>query len=79
KDNGIGMTNEVIAGLFKANNHMSTRGTENEKGTGLGLKLCKEFLDKYNGHLEVESKIGEGSTFTVKLKNAIPVLETLFN
>lgn len=75
KDNGIGMSNEVCSNLFKANCHMSTRGTENEKGTGLGLKLCKEFLDKYNGHLEVESVEGEGTTFTVKLKNAVPVMK----
>lgn len=79
KDTGIGMNDEVIAGLLKANNYMSTRGTENEKGTGLGLKLCMEFLDKYNGSLKVESKVGEGSTFTVILKNVIPVLEKLFD
>ena len=79
KDNGIGMNNEVLAGLLKANSHISSRGTENEKGTGLGLKLCKEFLDKYNGSLEIESKVGEGTTFTVKLKNAIPILEKLFD
>lgn len=79
KDNGIGMSSEARSNLFKANNHMTTRGTENEKGTGLGLKLCKEFLDKYNGHLDADSVEGEGTTFTIKLKNAIPVLEVLMN
>lgn len=77
KDNGVGMNNEVQSKLFKTNNHMSMRGTENEKGTGLGLKLCLEFLDKYNGQLDVESTEGEGTTFTVKLKNAIPVLDAV--
>ena len=79
KDNGVGMNNEVTSRLFEANNHVSTRGTENEKGTGLGLKLCKEFLDKYDGSLAVKSKVGEGSTFTVKLKNCIPTLESILN
>ncbi len=78
KDDGVGMKEEVMLRLFNANKHVSTRGTDNEKGTGLGLMLCKEFVDKYNGSLEVESKVGEGSTFTIKLKNAIPILETVF-
>lgn len=79
EDSGVGMNNEVISRLFETNNHLSTRGTENEKGTGLGLKLCKEFLDKCNGSLAVKSKVGEGSTFTVKLKNCIPILEATLN
>ena len=79
KDSGVGMSEETIVKLFKENKHISTRGTENEKGTGLGLLLCKEFLKKYNGSLQVESKIGQGSTFTIKLKNAIPVLEVVMN
>lgn len=79
KDNGVGMSEEVSNNLFKANSHMSTRGTDNEKGTGLGLKLCMEFLDKYNGYLKVESKVGEGTTFTIKLNNTIPVFEALLS
>ena len=79
KDSGVGMSEEVIANLFKSNKHVSTRGTENEKGTGLGLLLCKEFLQKHNGSLHVESRPGKGSVFTIKLKNAIPVLEVLMN
>lgn len=77
KDTGIGMSREVIDKLFKTNVHTSTRGTENEKGTGLGLKLCKEFLEKMNGSIEVESQPGRGTTFTITLKNAVPELEVI--
>jgi signal transduction histidine kinase len=79
KDSGIGMSEEIRSNLFNSNQHNSTRGTENEKGTGLGLKLCKEFLDKYNGSISVKSKPKKGTTITVSLKNAIPVLETVMN
>lgn len=78
-DSGVGMSKEIVAKLFKENNHTTTLGTENEKGTGLGLKLCKEFVDKYNGELSVKSKVGHGTTFTLKLKDAVPVLESVFN
>ena len=77
KDTGIGMSREIIENLFKSNVHTSTRGTENEKGTGLGLKLCKEFLEKMNGSIEVESQPGEGTTFTILLHNAVPELEVI--
>jgi signal transduction histidine kinase len=73
------MSEEIRSNLFNSNQHNSTRGTENEKGTGLGLKLCKEFLDKYNGSISVKSKPKKGTTITVSLKNAIPVLETVMN
>jgi signal transduction histidine kinase/ligand-binding sensor domain-containing protein len=62
-DNGIGMTDESMAKLFKIDANLSTRGTENEKGTGLGLFLCKEFVEKHGGKIWAESKSGEGSTF----------------
>jgi len=77
KDSGIGMSKEIMDNLFNASKHTSTRGTENEKGTGLGLKLCKEFVDKYNGELSVSSKPGEGTTMTLKLRDAIPVLHSV--
>ena len=63
-DNGIGMSKETLTKLFKIENNVSTRGTENEKGTGLGLLLCKEFVEKHGGVLLTESEQGEGSTFT---------------
>ena len=79
RDNGIGMSGKVVSSLFETNRHLSTRGTNNEKGTGLGLKLCKEHLEKFDCALDVESRPGKGSTFSVKLKNAIPVVSTILN
>jgi signal transduction histidine kinase len=66
-DNGIGMSKETIAKLFRIDANLSTRGTENEKGTGLGLFLCKEFVEKHNGNIWVESEEGKGSTFKFRL------------
>lgn len=77
KDTGIGMSHEMQLNLFKTDMHTTTRGTENEKGTGLGLILCKEFVDKLNGELSVESEKGKGSSFNIILKDAIPVLESV--
>jgi signal transduction histidine kinase len=71
-DNGIGMTNETASKLFKIDANLSTLGTENEKGTGLGLFLCKEFVEKHGGKIWVESQEGKGSTF----KFLIPLDQT---
>jgi len=62
-DNGTGMTKETTAKLFRIDANLSTQGTENEKGTGLGLILCKEFVEKNGGKIWVESESGKGSTF----------------
>ncbi len=66
-DNGIGMSQETISKLFRIDANLSTRGTENEKGTGLGLFLCKDFVEKHNGKIWVESEEGKGSTFKILL------------
>lgn len=66
-DTGIGMSDETMAKLFRIDANLSTRGTDNEKGTGLGLFLCKEFVEKHNGKIWVESEEGKGSTFKVLL------------
>jgi signal transduction histidine kinase len=72
KDTGIGMKPEVIKILFDKTAPYTTRGTANEKGTGLGLILCKEFVEKNGGKIWVESKEGQGSTFFFTLpKEAI--------
>jgi PAS domain S-box-containing protein len=63
KDNGIGMSQEIISKLFNLDEHYTSPGTNKEIGTGLGLILCKEFIDKHNGKIWAESEIGKGSTF----------------
>jgi signal transduction histidine kinase len=62
-DNGVGLSKERIDKLFKITEKYSTSGTQNEKGTGLGLILCKEFIEKNNGEIWVESEVGIGTTF----------------
>jgi signal transduction histidine kinase len=69
-DTGIGIKPETIRKLFKIETSFTTRGTENEKGTGLGLLLCKEFIEKHGGKVWVESAVGKGSCFNFTLHNA---------
>lgn len=64
-DNGIGMSTEQLNTLFK--DYRSTRGTDNEKGTGLGLFTCKELTSKLNGNLKISSELNKGTTVTVEL------------
>jgi signal transduction histidine kinase/ligand-binding sensor domain-containing protein len=66
-DSGIGMTEDTMSKLFRLDGNLSTRGTENERGTGLGLFLCKEFIEKHNGKIWAESELGKGSTFKILL------------
>jgi signal transduction histidine kinase len=66
-DSGIGISEADVEKLFNLAVKFTTYGTAKEKGTGLGLILVKELADKIDGHLEVESKIGEGSTFSIVL------------
>lgn len=72
KDNGVGIPAEDIKKFFKIASNHSTIGTNGEKGTGLGLVLCKEFIDRHKGEIWVESVVGKGSkfTFTLPLKKA---------
>ena len=66
EDDGIGMAEETMDQLFKKDRLKKTiPGTKNELGTGLGLILCKEFIEKQNGFIEVESELGKGSIFKV--------------
>ncbi len=63
-DSGIGISEESIKKLFTLDKNTMTHGTEGETGTGLGLVLCKEFVEKNDGTIWVESKLGEGSVFS---------------
>lgn len=69
-DNGVGMKDEVLKILFDKTAPYTTRGTANEKGTGLGLILCKEFVEKNGGKIHVESKVGMGSKFSFTIPKA---------
>ena len=67
EDTGVGMKEDVIKKLFKIDKHITTKGTDKEKGTGLGLILCKEFVEKHGGKIWVESVVSEGSKFNFTL------------
>lgn len=66
-DNGVGMSEETIRKIFDPSTTMTSLGTENEGGSGLGLVLCREFVKRLNGHLWVESIEGQGSSFIFTL------------
>ncbi len=68
KDTGVGMTEDQLASIFSLA-HSTTAGTAEEKGTGLGLILCKEFVDKHGGRIWAESEPGKGSRFNLILPN----------
>lgn len=71
KDNGIGISLEAQKKLFKIEAFHSTAGTNNEKGTGLGLLLCKEFIKLHGGNLLIESEPGKGSKFKFTMPHYI--------
>jgi PAS domain S-box-containing protein len=71
-DNGIGITPEIKNTLFDISQIHTTKGTADESGTGLGLTLCKEFVEKHGGKIWVESEAGKGSNF----KFTMPFCET---
>jgi signal transduction histidine kinase len=68
-DNGVGIPEEDIPKLFRIEDNITTMGTKNEKGTGLGLLICKEFIENHKGEIWVESKLGVGSTFYFTIPN----------
>lgn len=67
KDTGVGISENNLEKLFKIDENITTAGTNQETGSGLGLLLCKEFTDKHNGKIWIESKINAGSTFWLTL------------
>lgn len=67
KDDGVGISEKNIGKIFNNETHFSTRGTNSESGSGLGLILCKDFIEKHGGDIWVESKFRKGSTFYFSL------------
>ncbi|MDR3628486.1 MAG: ATP-binding protein, partial [Ignavibacteriaceae bacterium] len=68
KDSGVGMSTETLNNLFKMDAKKSTPGTNKEEGTGLGLLLVKEFVERNGGQIFVKSEPGKGSEFSFTLK-----------
>ncbi|MDW7690851.1 tetratricopeptide repeat-containing sensor histidine kinase [Flammeovirgaceae bacterium SG7u.111] len=67
RDNGLGIDKERVSKLFSKQINKSMKGTSGEKGSGLGLMLCKELLEKNGGQIEVESEVGKGTSFHITL------------
>lgn len=65
RDNGVGIAEENIEKLFRIDTQYTTAGTNQEKGNGLGLVLCKEIVDKHKGKIWVESSLGKGTSFKI--------------
>jgi signal transduction histidine kinase len=75
KDEGVGISAKNIDKLFRIDTTFTTKGTANERGTGLGLILCKEFVERHGGNIWVESEVGKGSTFKFTLPKYDSVTE----
>jgi two-component system sensor histidine kinase/response regulator len=71
KDSGIGMSPSMLESLFQLDSKNGRPGTEGEPSTGLGLLLCKEFIEKHGGQIRVESEVGKGSVFTFTIPNMV--------
>ncbi len=71
KDTGVGIPKERVDDIFKIDHMYSTMGTDNEKGTGMGLTLCKDFVEMHSGKIWVESEEGIGSCFCFSLNKSI--------
>ena len=72
KDTGVGVGPEDLAKLFQIDKHFSSLGTDQERGNGMGLILCKELVELNGGLISVESGLGRGSTFSVRLPRSRP-------
>lgn len=75
RDNGVGISETDKAKLFRKDSNPSTIGTSQEQGTGLGLILCRDFVEKNGGKIGVDSEVGKGSTFHF----TVPRFEQLAN
>lgn len=70
EDSGVGMPQDAIKKIFAFHSKHSTKGTAGETGSGLGLAVCREFVERNGGSIDVESKVGKGSKFNVRLPAA---------
>ncbi|HCX99071.1 MAG TPA: hypothetical protein DG754_02930 [Bacteroidales bacterium] len=70
-DNGVGIGSESLSEIWSSSNTFSTSGTSNEQGTGLGLIICRDFVEKHEGRIWVESELGKGSTFSFTLPDKV--------
>jgi CheY-like chemotaxis protein len=73
QDSGMGMSDEMRAKLFKLNENIGRHGTEGEPTSGLGLILCKDFIEKNGGQIRVESEVNSGSTFYFTLPSHVDI------
>lgn len=69
-DTGVGIPDKTMKQLFVRDQNITTKGTESEKGTGIGLKICKEFAEKMNGAIAIKSQRGKGTIASVTLPGA---------
>jgi len=69
EDNGVGISEDAIPTLFRLDKTFTTLGTEKEKGSGLGLSLCKDFIARHGGNLWLESEVGAGTKLYFTLPN----------
>ncbi len=68
-DTGVGMSQDQITDLFRIDKKTKSYGTDGEQGSGLGLKICKQLIDKHNGEICVRSRSEKGSTFAILIPN----------
>jgi len=74
KDSGIGMSPAILNNLFDLNVKTNRKGTDDEPSSGLGLELCKDFIEKLGGEIWVDSEEGKGSTFYFTIPgDALPI------
>ncbi len=70
QDTGVGMSPEALVNLFRIGAHHSTPGTENEPGSGLGLVICQEMVERHGGKIWAESEVGKGTTIWFTLQDS---------
>jgi len=73
EDNGIGIPAEKLESLFNSDNRYTTRGTNNEQGSGFGLKICKDLLEEIGGKMNIESELNHGTKITISLRKTTAI------